>query len=306
MNKDTASGAPTTKPAPPQREFIGMNIYAPAGTKVRAVYKDGKPQNGYDHHKDTVAKHLKEGEWYTVESTDVGNWHTDVYLQEFPKVAFNSACLEQRNPDAQTPPCSSCDALFAEDCTNVCAFAKNDLTAPTPKEAPSLLEAGTTIRVFVSDLSKVRLGKKTFAMVHAEEPPNATIVFDSDTAKALHTDGLTTAHELCQIRSEKRKYHCDVEYLVTGRATVKTRNNGQRYVYEGDTFDLVAVMTIDKDSGIARVNELFPPGTKHYVISLIGTKWHDKMGYELTDIDERDLNIHEVSQPIYRTRLTSL
>ncbi len=111
---------------------------------------------------------------------------------------------------------------------------------------------------------------------------------------------LTKAHSLCRIKStETQHFHCDVEYLVTGRATVKSTNGRQPYVYDGDTFDLVAVMKTDKESDIPEINKLFPPGTKHYVISLIGTKWEDIQGYELTDIDERDLIIHEVSEPIY-------
>ncbi len=111
---------------------------------------------------------------------------------------------------------------------------------------------------------------------------------------------LTPAHALCEIRSEKIPYQCTVEYLVTGRATVKSRDKAYKYVYDGHTFDLVAVLSIHKDTGIEKVSKIFPPGTKSYVISLIGTEFEQRIGYQLTDIDERDLVIHEVSEPIYR------
>jgi len=67
-----------------------MDIYAEPGTKVRFAY----PDNGYDFHKKVAAKHLTEGEIYTVKITDVGSFHTDVYLNEVPGVAFNSVMFE--------------------------------------------------------------------------------------------------------------------------------------------------------------------------------------------------------------------
>lgn len=62
-----------------------MDIYSKGGTKV--VYT-GK--NGYDHHKEHADKHLKVGEAYTISHTEVGGWHTDVILEEFPNEKFNS------------------------------------------------------------------------------------------------------------------------------------------------------------------------------------------------------------------------
>lgn len=67
-----------------------MNIYAMKGHKVKCETLEA----GYDHHKRVAEKHLKVGNEYTVERTEVGGWHTDVYLQEFPDVAFNSVFFE--------------------------------------------------------------------------------------------------------------------------------------------------------------------------------------------------------------------
>jgi hypothetical protein len=67
-----------------------MNIYALEGHKVRCTNLTG----GYDHHQETAKKHLAVGQEYTVEYTDVGSWHTDVYLKEFPDVNFNSVFFE--------------------------------------------------------------------------------------------------------------------------------------------------------------------------------------------------------------------
>jgi len=69
-----------------------MNIYAKKGHKVVAT-KVGI-NSGYDHHKETAKKYLKAGKTYTVDYTDVNNWHTNVFLQEIPKVAFNSVHFE--------------------------------------------------------------------------------------------------------------------------------------------------------------------------------------------------------------------
>lgn len=63
-----------------------MNIYSPRGTKVRWSY----PSAGYEVNVKIGAIYLKRNAIYTVESTDVHDSYTDVYLQEVPGVAFNS------------------------------------------------------------------------------------------------------------------------------------------------------------------------------------------------------------------------
>ena len=69
---------------------MSMDIYAKEGTRIRCSTLDG----GYDHHKKVAERHLELNEVYTVDHTDVDNWHTDVYLKEFPGVAFNSVFFE--------------------------------------------------------------------------------------------------------------------------------------------------------------------------------------------------------------------
>lgn len=67
-----------------------MNIYALKGHKVCVVTLDA----GQDHHKQTAKQHLELSKEYTVERTEVGSWHTNVYLQEIPDIAFNSVLFE--------------------------------------------------------------------------------------------------------------------------------------------------------------------------------------------------------------------
>ena len=67
-----------------------MDIYATEGHKVIATDLD----NGYPHHAELAKKHLTKGEIYTVDYTEVENWHTDVYLKEFPDIAFNVVHFE--------------------------------------------------------------------------------------------------------------------------------------------------------------------------------------------------------------------
>ena len=76
-----------------------MNIYALAGHKVKVT--EETKSNGYDHHVEQVAKYLEVGKIYTVESTDVSSWSTVVYLQEIPKVGFNSTCFEDVEPQSE-------------------------------------------------------------------------------------------------------------------------------------------------------------------------------------------------------------
>ncbi|MNP43629.1 hypothetical protein D3C76_1374590 [compost metagenome] len=67
-----------------------MNIYSQKGDRVRFLNK-----NGRDCEPERARKiGLVEGEVYTVECTDVGGFHTDVYLQEFPGKPFNSVMFE--------------------------------------------------------------------------------------------------------------------------------------------------------------------------------------------------------------------
>ncbi len=83
------------------RFFEPMDIWAPSGTKVRPIYENGEPKNGYPFDIEQVQKHLKQGEFYTVDRTEVHSSTTDVYLKEFPGVRFNSVCLEQERTITQ-------------------------------------------------------------------------------------------------------------------------------------------------------------------------------------------------------------
>jgi hypothetical protein len=62
-----------------------MNIYAKEGTEV--VYGGF---NGYDSDRVHGNTYLNIGQIYTVNHTDVGQSHTNVYLTEFPNERFNS------------------------------------------------------------------------------------------------------------------------------------------------------------------------------------------------------------------------
>lgn len=73
-----------------------MNIYALSGHRVRCHTLDA----GYDHDKAHASKHLKAGNEYTVAWTEVGSWHTAVYLQEFPDIEFNSVFFEDVIPQS--------------------------------------------------------------------------------------------------------------------------------------------------------------------------------------------------------------
>lgn len=81
-------------------DFTDMNIYANKGDKVIFTGK-----NGTDHDKEYATKKgLKVGATYTIESTDVGGWHTTVYLQEVPNASFNSVMFMDHPTAPKAPP----------------------------------------------------------------------------------------------------------------------------------------------------------------------------------------------------------
>lgn len=71
-----------------------MNIYARRGDKV--IFRH--PTSGYQYDQERAKQYLKLNKVYTVGSTYVVGWHTDVYLQEIQGVAFNSVHFEDNKP----------------------------------------------------------------------------------------------------------------------------------------------------------------------------------------------------------------
>jgi len=69
-------------------KVASMEPYTPSGEKVTVT--EDSINYGYDSDKEKANKLLKVGGIYTIDYTEVGGWHTDVYLKEFPGVYFNS------------------------------------------------------------------------------------------------------------------------------------------------------------------------------------------------------------------------
>lgn len=67
-----------------------MNIYAKNGHKVIFAY----PTHGRKSCQKLAERYLEHGEIYTVDFTDVGQSHTNVFLKEFPHVGFNSVLFK--------------------------------------------------------------------------------------------------------------------------------------------------------------------------------------------------------------------
>lgn len=65
-----------------------MNIYAEEGSEVFVTQET--INNGYESDSQKAKKYLEIGRVYTVDYTEVGDWHTDVYLKQFPGINFNS------------------------------------------------------------------------------------------------------------------------------------------------------------------------------------------------------------------------
>ena len=67
------------------QQLYRMNIYSAKGTKV--IFDN--PDAGYDYDQELAKKHLKVGNVYTVEFTEVFDSSTTVYFEGF-KSGFNS------------------------------------------------------------------------------------------------------------------------------------------------------------------------------------------------------------------------
>ena len=67
-----------------------MNIYAPKGAKV--VFNH--PTGGRTHEQETAKKYLDVGATYSIERTEVSDFHTRVHLQEVAGVTFNSVYFD--------------------------------------------------------------------------------------------------------------------------------------------------------------------------------------------------------------------
>ncbi len=83
-----------SKELPGQRkigESETMNIDAKPGTRIIFAY----PKNCNETDQEVAQKYLTSGVSYTVEKIDAHDWRTDVFLREFPGVAFNSSFFRE-------------------------------------------------------------------------------------------------------------------------------------------------------------------------------------------------------------------
>jgi len=62
-----------------------MDIYTPAGQKVRYLNN-----HGHDSEREAANLHLQEGAVYTLLRTKIFKYRTEIFLQEFPDIPFNS------------------------------------------------------------------------------------------------------------------------------------------------------------------------------------------------------------------------
>ena len=67
-----------------------MDINTPIGSKVRFSFLE----NGIASDVETAKKYLKENEIYTIKKIYIGGWRTDIILEEFPGIEFNSVQFE--------------------------------------------------------------------------------------------------------------------------------------------------------------------------------------------------------------------
>jgi hypothetical protein len=92
-----------------------MNIYAKKGHKVTVTEQSFK--NGNNRDKKRAAAHLKPGNVYTVNRTEVHNFHTNVFIEEIPGIIFNSVQFEDYPlTTPETPKGDSAEAQELKPC----------------------------------------------------------------------------------------------------------------------------------------------------------------------------------------------
>lgn len=84
----------------------------------------------------------------------------------------------------------------------------------------------------------------------------------------------------------------EVEYMLVGRCRVKKNS---KLIYAGAELSILGVMyAYTEQTG----DKWFPPGTRCFAISLIGTEWEEKIG-RVTALYDGDIDIIECSEPIH-------
>jgi len=68
-----------------RKYYNSLNIYTPPGRKVRFMNA-----NGHDGEKEEACLYLQEGAVYTLLKADIYRYRTEIYLEEFPEIPFNS------------------------------------------------------------------------------------------------------------------------------------------------------------------------------------------------------------------------
>lgn len=70
---------------------MSINIDSPKGTKVKGIFNDqGQIMHGYDFDQKRAMEYLKPNVVYTIDHTVIYDWRTNVYLEQFPNIPFNS------------------------------------------------------------------------------------------------------------------------------------------------------------------------------------------------------------------------
>ncbi len=70
----------------PGQSMESMDIHSKPGTQIIFAY----PGNGMRHDQKVAEDYLEVGKEYTVKMIRIENWHSYVWLEEFPNKPFNS------------------------------------------------------------------------------------------------------------------------------------------------------------------------------------------------------------------------
>ena len=93
-DKDSNTSMISISPEIAERAKKLMGIYSKQGTAIKLQMVNGEVFGGYDGDKKMALNYLKPDVVYHVQKIEVGDWDSDVYLEEVPNIPFNTVMFE--------------------------------------------------------------------------------------------------------------------------------------------------------------------------------------------------------------------
>lgn len=133
-----------------------MNIFALKGHKVICTTFNA----GYGSDTIVAKKYLTLNNVYTIDHTEVDNWSTTVFLQEFPNVKFNSLFFDDYQPQSTEDNQKHPDWIKFNKTTNM-----NNKISEIKEKKPTTLPDGTYIGKWTGNIIDLNYLNKDYELI---------------------------------------------------------------------------------------------------------------------------------------------